>query len=158
VKHPPLAAVVYIRGASFLAIVTFYEACAGITTGFLTHKIGCFPRRCESSNENTAAGDAALEQSATFQFKCTCRNCNELGTFLNNPSQSTWSLKAAEARRKYVEYSIKSYPCDLTCVTERKSSPQSVISSNNIASHQRRVEQRKKDLDVFNVLVYLNRK
>ncbi len=27
------------------------------------------------------------------QIKCTCKDCNELRTFLNNPAQSTWSFK-----------------------------------------------------------------
>ena len=83
------------------------------------------------------------------QIKCTCKDCAELRAFLNNPAQSTWSFKAAEAKRKHIEHSIKSYQCDLTCITERKGSPYSLICTKNMASYQRRVEQRKNDLDVL---------
>ncbi len=83
------------------------------------------------------------------KIKCTCKDCNELRGFLNSPAQSTWSFKAAEARRKHIEQSIKSYQCDLTCFTERKGSPHSLICTKNMASYHRRVEQRKNDLDVL---------
>jgi hypothetical protein len=83
------------------------------------------------------------------QIKCTCKDCAELRAFLNNPAQSTWSFKAAEAKRKHIEHSIKSYQCDLTCITERKGSPYSLICTKNMASYQRRVEQRKNDLDML---------
>jgi len=83
------------------------------------------------------------------QIKCACKDCAELRAFLNNPAQSTWSFKAAEAKRKHIEHSIKSYQCDLTCITERKGSPHSLICTKNMASYQRRVEQRKNDLDVL---------
>ena len=83
------------------------------------------------------------------QIKCACKDCAELRAFLNNPAQSTWSFKAAEAKRKHIEHSIKSNQCDLTCITERKGSPHSLICTKNMASYQRRVEQRKNDLDVL---------
>ncbi len=83
------------------------------------------------------------------QITCTCKDCAELRAFLNNPAQSTWSFKAAEAKRNHIEHSIKSNQCDLTCITERKGSPHSLICTKNMASYQRRVEQRKNDLDVL---------
>jgi hypothetical protein len=83
------------------------------------------------------------------QIKCTCRDCAELRTFLNNPSQSTWSFKAAEAKRNHIEHSIKSHKSDVSYVTERSSRPYSLICTKNQASYQRRVEQRKNDLDAL---------
>ena len=83
------------------------------------------------------------------QIKCTCKDCAELRTFLDNPAQSTWSFKAAEAKRNHIEHSIKSYQCDVTCITERRSRPYSLICTKNQASYQRRVEQRKNDLDAL---------
>jgi predicted 2-oxoglutarate/Fe(II)-dependent dioxygenase YbiX len=83
------------------------------------------------------------------QIKCTCKDCAELRAFLDSPTQSTWSFKAAEAKRKHIEHSIKSYQCDLTCITERKGSPYSLICTKNMASYQRLVEQRKNDLDAL---------
>ena len=83
------------------------------------------------------------------QIKCTCKDCAELRAFLNNPTQSTWSFKAAEAKRNHIEHSIKSHKCDVSYVTERSRRPYSLICTKNQASYQQRVEQRKNDLDML---------
>ena len=68
------------------------------------------------------------------QIKCTCRDCAELRTFLNNPTQSTWSFKAAEAKRNHIEHSIKSHKSDVSYVTERSSRPYSLICTKKHAA------------------------
>lgn len=83
------------------------------------------------------------------QIKCTCRDCAELRTFLNNPAQSTWSFKAAETKRNHIEHSIKSHKSDVSYITERSSRPYSLICTKNQASYQRRVDQRNNDLDIL---------
>ena len=83
------------------------------------------------------------------QIKCACKDCAELRAFLNNPAQSTWSFKAAEAKRKHIEHSINSHKSDVSYVTEKSNRPYSLICTKNMASYQRRVEQRKSDLDML---------
>jgi hypothetical protein len=83
------------------------------------------------------------------QITCTCKDCAELRAFLNNPAQSTWSFKAAEAKRNHIEHSINSNKSDVSYVTEKSSRPYSLICTKNMARYQRRVEQRKNDLDVL---------
>jgi hypothetical protein len=83
------------------------------------------------------------------QIKCTCKDCADLRAFLNNPAQSTWSFKAAEAKRNHIEHSINSHKSDVSYVTEKSSRPYSLICTKNMASYQRRVEQRKNDLDAL---------
>jgi len=87
------------------------------------------------------------------QIKCTCKDCAELRAFLDNPAQSTWSFKAAEAKRNHIEHSINSHKSDVSYVTERSSRPYSLICTKNMASYQRRVEQRENDLDVLERLI-----
>ncbi len=83
------------------------------------------------------------------QIKCTCQGCAELRAFLDNPTQSTGSFKAAEAKRNHIEHSIRSHKCDVNCITERSSRPYRLVCTKNQASYQRRVEQRKNDLDML---------
>ena len=83
------------------------------------------------------------------QINCTCQDCAELRAFLANPAQSRWSFKAAEAKRNHIEQSIKSHKSDVNCITERSSRPYSLICTKNQASYERRVGQRKNDLDAL---------
>ena len=95
----------------------------------------------------------ALEPPADWrrdsQISCTCQDCAELRTFLDNPDQSRWSFKAAEAKRKHIECSIKSHKSDVNYDTNRSSRPYSLVCTKNQASYQRRVEQRNNDLDAL---------
>jgi predicted 2-oxoglutarate/Fe(II)-dependent dioxygenase YbiX len=86
------------------------------------------------------------------QIACACQDCTALRLFLDNPSQSTWMLKAAEARRKHVEQTIQKHQSDVTSRTERIGSPHELVCTKNQASYQRRVEQREHDLRVLAIL------
>jgi len=81
------------------------------------------------------------------QIKCRCEDCRNLSIFLDSPTQSEWTLRAAEAKRSHVESSIRGHACDVDCVTVRRGSPHSLVCTKNQASYQRRVNQRKQDLD-----------
>lgn len=83
------------------------------------------------------------------RLKCSCQDCAELRRFLDNPSKAQWTFKAAEARRKHVEESIRSNLCDVDCQTTRDNRPYSLVCTKNQASYRRRVEQRKNDLEVL---------
>ena len=78
---------------------------------------------------------------------CTCTYCGDLSRFLSDPSQPVWLLKAAQATRTHVEHFIRASHCDLDCVTERRGSPHTLRCTKNQASYQRRVEQRRRDLE-----------
>lgn len=78
---------------------------------------------------------------------CQCRRCNELSHFLTSASQQTWTFKAAEFDRSHVLASIRRAGCDLDCVTDRRGRPHSLVCTKNQASYDRRVAQRKQDLE-----------
>ncbi|MEA3274396.1 MAG: 2OG-Fe(II) oxygenase, partial [Pseudomonadota bacterium] len=92
-----------------------------------------------------------LEPSADWRrpsaIACTCTYCRDLNRFLADPTRSTWLLKAAQAARSHVEGSIRSNGCDLDCVTEERGRPYTLRCTKNQASYQRRVEQRRRDLE-----------
>ena len=88
------------------------------------------------------------------QIKCSCQDCTALKSFLDDPTQPKWYLKAVEARRKHVEQIIKQYPNDVNCATQRIGSPHTLICTKNQASYLRRVDQRTHDFDILTSLGY----
>lgn len=78
---------------------------------------------------------------------CHCEHCLALGRFLQSADQEVWRLKAREADRSHVEDSIRQGRHDVDCRTERKGSPHVLVCTKNQASYERRVAQRRTDLD-----------
>jgi hypothetical protein len=81
------------------------------------------------------------------RMNCRCEHCQSLGQFLRSADQEVWRFKAREADRRHVEDSIRQGHLDVDCITERKGSPHVLVCSKNQASYERRVAQRRADLD-----------
>ena len=81
------------------------------------------------------------------RMNCRCEHCQGLGRFLRSADQEVWRFKAREADRRHVEDSIRQGRLDVDCTTERKGSPHVLVCSKNQASYERRVAQRRADLD-----------
>lgn len=80
-------------------------------------------------------------------MSCRCEHCLALGRFLQSADQEVWRFKAREAERRHVEDSIRQGRCDVNCSTERKGSPHVLVCTKNQASYERRVAQRRTDID-----------
>ncbi|MBA4176673.1 MAG: hypothetical protein C0505_08940 [Leptothrix sp. (in: Bacteria)] len=78
---------------------------------------------------------------------CRCEHCQSLGRFLRSEDQEVWRFKARETDRCHVEDSIRQGHLDVDCTTERKGSPHVLVCSKNQTSYERRVAQRRADLD-----------
>jgi 2OG-Fe(II) oxygenase superfamily len=78
---------------------------------------------------------------------CGCEDCRDLGAFLIDPSQKQWRLRAIQHRRTHVEGSVRMVACDADLTTEKRGSPHTLIATKNQASYERRVKQRRQDLD-----------
>ena len=81
------------------------------------------------------------------RMSCRCEHCLALGRFLQSADQEVWRFKAREAERRHVEDSIRQGRCDVNCSTERKGSPHVLVCTKNQASYERRVAQRRTDID-----------
>ncbi|MCW5322198.1 2OG-Fe(II) oxygenase [Verminephrobacter aporrectodeae subsp. tuberculatae] len=79
-------------------------------------------------------------------LRCACRDCAELGRFLEDPQRERCVLKAGQAVRGHVEDSIRTAACDLDCETSQVGRPYSLICTKNQASYQRGAQQRMDDL------------
>ena len=80
-------------------------------------------------------------------MSCHCEHCVALGGFLQSADQEVWRFKAREADRRHVEDAIRQGRHDVGCSTERKGSPHVLVCTKNQASYERRVAQRRADLD-----------
>ena len=78
---------------------------------------------------------------------CRCEHCRGLSGFLTSASQEVWRFKAPQGERSHVEATIRSGHLDLDFSTERKGSPHVLLCTKNQASYERRVEQRRCDLE-----------
>lgn len=87
-------------------------------------------------------------------IQCTCLHCRELARFLADPSQPSWSFKAAERERRHLEASIRLSDCDLDLSTEERGRPYTLVCSKNEASYRRRLQQRRQDLEHLRRLGY----
>ena len=77
---------------------------------------------------------------------CRCQHCCDLSRFLADPTQQTWTLRAAAPDRSHVESTILNAKCDLDKKTEQRGRPYSLICTKNQASYKLKVKQRKQDL------------
>jgi hypothetical protein len=83
---------------------------------------------------------------------CKCRGCTDFSRFLDNPAQKLFVLRAAESARSHLEQTIRAAHCDIDTKTERKGRPYSLICEKNQASYDRRVAQRKEDVENISIL------
>jgi 2-oxoglutarate-Fe(II)-dependent oxygenase superfamily protein len=115
------------------------------------------------------AWDAAVirlwERSAEFLFKrsgrppeapkdwrqdvklsCGCMDCRELLAFARNPAEQTQRFRVRQDRRRHLHQMIDKHGLDMTHVTERKGSPQTLVCTKDRRSYERRCEQYRNDI------------
>ena len=86
--------------------------------------------------------------SVMRKMNCRCEHCQSLSRFLQSASQEVWRFKAREADRRHVEDSIRQGRHDVDCTSESaRTAPDALVCSKNQASYERRVAQRRVDLD-----------
>jgi hypothetical protein len=76
---------------------------------------------------------------------CRCADCAELRRFLVDPHEAVHRFRAAEARRRHLEDSIRYNHCDLDRKTERTGSPHTLVCTKNAASYQEKLRKYHRD-------------
>ncbi len=90
--------------------------------------------------------EAPKDWARPAKISCKCQYSSELSSFLANPSEECWTLRARQDIRDRIENIIRRAKADLDLETLRRGSPHSLICTKNDASYQRRVAQRNQDL------------
>ena len=67
---------------------------------------------------------------------CTCADCAELKRFLVDPREAVHRFKAAKERRRHLHSQIDAHKIDLTHLTDRHGSPQTLVCTKTTASYQ----------------------
>jgi hypothetical protein len=76
---------------------------------------------------------------------CQCADCRELVAFLKNPQEKVHRFSVAKPRRRHLHSMIEHHHCDLTHVTDRRGSPQTLVCTKTSASFEGRLRQYKAD-------------
>jgi len=74
-------------------------------------------------------------------LSCNSEDCQKLQAFLDDPEAQVYRFKARKERREYLQREIEKHGCDITCVTDRKGSPQTLVCTKNHASYEKRLKQ-----------------
>jgi hypothetical protein len=82
-------------------------------------------------------GDWAREAN----LACKCADCRELATFLRDPTKKVLRFPLRKDRRQHLHQQIDAQRLDLTHVTERTGSPQTLVCTKTQASYERRLAQ-----------------
>jgi hypothetical protein len=77
---------------------------------------------------------------------CRCEDCRELQAFALNPATQTHRFRVRKERRRHLHQQIDSHRMDITHVTERTGSPQTLVCSKTRAKYERQCHQYNEDL------------
>lgn len=105
------------------------------------------PGNCSESSTDWAScrvsgvGQIGIPISARdADLKCNCCDCRELSKFLQNPNEHVHRFPLRKDRRQHLHRQIETHHCDLTHVTERTGSPQTLVCTKTQGSYERRVQ------------------
>lgn len=74
-------------------------------------------------------------------IKCACADCQELQQFLRDPQEQVHRFRVRKERRQHLHQQIDAHRCDMTHVTDRRGSPQTLVCTKNRASYERQQQQ-----------------
>jgi hypothetical protein len=89
------------------------------------------------------------------RLDCTCEDCRELQAFALDPVAQVYRFRVRQDRRQHLHGKIERFDLDMTHVTERKGSPQSLVCTKTRRTHQRRRERHAEDCAAMGTLVEL---
>ena len=90
------------------------------------------------------------------KLSCSCADCRELQAFTLDPVEQTHRFRVRQDRRQHLHQEIEKHSLDMTHVTERKGSPQTLVGVKDRRGYQSRCEQYRKDIDAMRQLVELS--
>ena len=77
---------------------------------------------------------------------CKCAECRELQAFALNPTEQVHRFRTRQERRNHLANQILRDHLDMTHVTDRQGSPQTLVCTKDRRSYQRRCEEYRRDI------------
>lgn len=93
--------------------------------------------------------------SRIVKLSCRCEDCRELQAFALNPDEQTHRFRVRKDRRQPLHRNIERHGLDMTHVTERKGSPQTLVCTKTRRTYERRCDQYQKDISSMSTLIRL---
>jgi len=87
---------------------------------------------------------------------CNCVDCRELQTFVRDPLQQEYRFRVRKERRQHLHQQIDRARLDMTHVTERKGSPQTLVCTKTRDTYKRACKRYQSDLALFRRLESLS--
>jgi predicted 2-oxoglutarate/Fe(II)-dependent dioxygenase YbiX len=85
--------------------------------------------------------EAPADWTRAAAVGCTCDDCKELARFLRDPVERVHRFARRKELRQHLHRQIDHHGLDLSHVTERKGSPQTLVCTKNQATYERRLAQ-----------------
>lgn len=90
-----------------------------------------------------------------MKLSCSCPDCRELEAFARNATESTHRFRVKKERRQHLHETIKKHRLDMTHVTERVGSPQTLVCTKERRNFKRRMKQYEQEVAAMRTLVEL---
>jgi len=95
---------------------------------------------------------APTDWRQNIQLSCSCADCRELQAFVLDPVAQVHRFRVRQDRRQHLHGMIDRHGLDMTHVTERKGSPQTLVCTKDRRSYRRRCDQYRQDIDALATL------
>jgi hypothetical protein len=88
-------------------------------------------------------------------LSCRCEDCRELQAFGRNGAERMYRFRVKKERRRHLHETIQRHRLDMTHVTERKGSPQTLVCTKTRGAYERRSSQYRTDIAAMGALLAL---
>ncbi|MBI4908358.1 MAG: 2OG-Fe(II) oxygenase [Acidobacteria bacterium] len=92
------------------------------------------------------------------ELSCSCPDCRELQAFARNPAEHVHRFRVRQDRRRHLHRVIEGHHLDMTHVTDRVGSPQTLVCTKDRRTFHRRVKQYQDEIAAMQTLVKLAHK
>ena len=89
------------------------------------------------------------------ELSCTCADCGELQTFARDPTEIVHRFRVKKERRSHLHGVIDRHRLDMTHVTERVGSPQTLVCTKDRRTFKARMEEYQNEIAAMRKLVKL---
>jgi len=96
--------------------------------------------------------DSPKDWRQDVKLPCACADCRELQAFTLAPAEQTHRFRLRKDRRQHLHQMIEKHNLDMTHVTERMGSPQTLVCTKDRRSYKRRCDEYRKDIAALTAL------
>jgi hypothetical protein len=90
--------------------------------------------------------EAPADWRQDVALSCTCADCRELQIFTLDPVEQTHRFRVRKERRQHLHQQIEKHRLDMTHVTDRQGSPQTLVCTKDRRSYRARCRQYRQDI------------